>query len=284
MRRFVLTAVSPWLVVAAVGVEQVAAARWWRGEQVRHAVAQQAKAVADFFAPKNVPKLIAAVGVGAAVSYLLVNSLVWEDQSDTSVADRITRLQLRGEARADSVVRFLLPGGDTALGKIVARDHLKYVSVVPHRVYHRWLLPHSPPLDKPLLQVSPVSLRVNIHAVEARLTPLHPDFGKRVAVIVDSSVIGLHDRYSRNDWLWGTEAYVEGQRTRVSLLYGRVFAVFDDGYYGVLVSQLQDNDRGEFFSIEKDTIVFCTRANLYFEAQEQKTLDRSRSMRYRSEW
>ena len=283
VRFFVLTAVVLCLLVADVEAKQATIARGWPGEQIRHWVVRKARVTADFFSPKNLRSLIVAVGVGAVMSYVLINSLVWEDHSDTAIANRITRLQLQGETRADRVVRFLLPGGDTALGEIVARNHLNHVNVMPHNVHHRWLLPYAPPLDKPLLQVSPAPLKINIHTVEGKLIPSHLDFGKRAAVIVDDTIIGLHDRYYRNDWLWGTETYVKDEPATVALLYGTVFAVFNDGYYGVLVSQLRDST-GKFFSLAEDTIVFCTRANLYFETQGQKTLNRLRSMRYRGKW
>lgn len=281
VRLLVLTAVLPCLLVATIEAKQAAVARWWHGEQIRHWVVRKTQAVAE--ATKNLPKLIVAVGMGAVLSYVLINSLVWEDHSDTAIANRITRLQLRGEAGAERVVRFLLPGGDTALGEIVARNHLNHINVTPHNVYHRWLLPHASPLDKPLVHVPPASLKINIHTVEGKLIPLHSDFGRKTAVIVNDTIIGLHDRYYRNEWLWGTETHVKGKHATVALLYGTVFAVFNDGYYGVLVSQLRDNT-GKFFSLAQDTIVFCTRANLYFEAQEQKTLNRLRSMRYRGKW
>ena len=283
VRFFVLTAVLLCLLVTNVEAKQAAVARGWPGEQIRHWVMRKTQATADFFTPKNMRSLIVALGAGAVMSYALINSLVWEDHSDTAIANRITRLQLRGEAGADRVVRFLLPGGDTALGEIVAHNYLNHVNVMPHNVYHRWLLPYAPPLDKPLLHVPPAPLKINIHTIESKLIPLHADFGKRVAVIVNDTIIGLHDRYYRNDWLWGTETYVTGESATVALLYGTVFAVFNDGHYGVLVSQLQDS-MGKFFSLAQDTIVFCTRANLYFETQGQKTLNRLRSMRYRGKW
>ena len=182
-----------------------------------------------------------------------------QDLTDQAIADRVALLQLRGD---DQTVRFTLPDGDLTVARIVKQNSLNHIEVLPLVTYRPYFNFIDYPSDYRPLLVNETPLKINIDKIDGQIVPTHVDFRKRVAVTVERSVIGLKDRYYIDDWLELHPALAEENRLAKKLI-GRVFAVFDDGLYGILLFEVRDK-HGERYPLTEKTIVFTELHSLTF--------------------
>ena len=182
-----------------------------------------------------------------------------QDLTDQAVADRVALTQLRGD---DNVIRFVLPNGDIELAQVVKQNSLHHIEVFPLVTYR----PHFNLIDYPVDYrpwfANETPLKINVDSVAGNIVPEHVDFRKRVAVAVGRNVIGLTDRYYVDDWIELHPALAEENRPAEQLI-GRVFAVFDDGFYGILLFEVRDN-YGEGYPLSQKTIIFAELHSLTF--------------------
>lgn len=182
-----------------------------------------------------------------------------QDLTDQAVADRVALLQLQGD---DRTVRFALPNGDMTVARIVKQNSLNHIEVLPLVTYRPYFNFIDYPSDYRPLFVNETPLLINIDKIAGKIVPAHVDFRKRVAVAVERGIIGLKDRYYVDDWLELHPALAEENRPAKQLI-GRVFAVFDDGLYGILLFEVRDQHGGRYPLSEK-TIVFTEVHSLTF--------------------
>lgn len=182
-----------------------------------------------------------------------------QDFTDRAVADRVALEQLADNTDA---VRFVLPNGNEALGRIVGQNSLHHVEVLPFITYRPQINFIDYPVNYRPWFASETPLKINVDNIAGKIVSPHADFRKRVTVTVGRGVVGLKDRYYVNDWLELHSTLIQ-ENLLAKQLIGRVFAVFDDGFYGILLFEVQDKNN-EIYPLEEKTIVFATLDSLTF--------------------
>lgn len=242
------------LIFAEVAVSKPAVTRF-----IEKHLAVYASQVKEFYLEGHHLKPLIG-GIVLSVGLLFSGHFFYQqDLSDQAVADRVALAQLRGD---NGGVRFVLPDGNIELARIVKQNSLHHLEVLPFVTYRPYLNLIDYPDDYRPLFVNETPLKINIDTVAGNIISGHVDFRKRVAVTVERSVIGLNDRYYVDDWIELHPALAEENRPATQLI-GRVFAVFDDDFYGILLFEVRDN-YGERYPLGEKTIVFAKMHSLAF--------------------
>ena len=240
------------LVVTEVAIAKPAMPRFVE----RHLNSYLAQVEEFYRQGQHIKRLIAGLLLSAG---LLFNGHFFyqQDLTDQAVADRVALTQLRGD---NGGIRFVLPNGDIELARIIKQNSLHHIEVLPFVTYRPHLNLIDYPVDYRPWFANETPLKINIDNVVGNIIPRHVDFRKRVAVAVERS--GLTDRYYVDDWIELHPALAEENRPAEQLI-GRVFAVFDDGLYGILLFEVRDN-YGEGYPLSQKTIVFAEIHSLTF--------------------